>query len=143
MPFRNAEPWIGETIASILSQTYTDWEIIAVNDHSSDESERVLKSFQDRRIHIYQNSGKGIIAALQTALKKATGVYITRMDADDLMPENRLKLFADAIADSPAKTVITGRVRYFAMGSVSEGYLKYQDWLNERCETGVSIAFPF
>lgn len=134
MPFRNAEPWIGETIASILSQTYTDWEIIAINDHSNDESERVLQSFHDERIHIFQNTGKGIIAALQTALKEAKGSYITRMDADDLMPENRLKLFAEAIADSPAKTVVTGRVRYFAMGSVSEGYLKYQDWLNERCE---------
>lgn len=134
MPFRNAELWIGDTLESILSQDYQNWELIAVNDHSEDQSEAILRSFKDERINLYNNTGKGIITALQSALKHANGRFITRMDADDIMPTNRLLRFAEMIDNSAPKTVVTGHVRYFSKGAVSAGYLNYQNWLNERCE---------
>jgi glycosyltransferase involved in cell wall biosynthesis len=118
---------------SILAQSFHEWELIIVDDHSTDETPALLLSFAeaDPRIQCYQNQGKGIIPALQLALSKTQGEFITRMDSDDLMPENRLKKMVEAVTKSPEKTIVTGLVSYFSDQAVSEGYLTYEHWLNE------------
>lgn len=132
MPFRNAALWIEETIKSILDQTFTNWELIAVNDYSEDNTVTLIQNFNDSRIQIVRNEGKGIVPALQTALSKATGDFITRMDADDVMPVNKLNtLLANT---KEGKYIVTGKVQYFSEKEVSEGYRKYEDWLNERVD---------
>ena len=73
---------------------------------------------------------KGIIGALQTALEEVSGLYLSRMDSDDLMPKNRLKNMLAVIESSPAKTIVTGLVKYFSNQPVSDGYLGYEKWLN-------------
>lgn len=133
MPFRNAAPWMEETIQSILKQSVKDWELIAVDDHSTDESQKLIADFKDARIKIIRNDGRGIIPALQTGLKNASGKYITRMDADDLMPQKKLELLRNALLNSNSRTVATGHVRYFSKNGVSKGYVSYQNWLNDRC----------
>lgn len=135
MPFQNAELWVNETIDSILLQTHSNWEIIAVNDHSEDASEHLIQAYNDKRIQVIHNDGKGIIDALKTALKNAKGTYITRMDADDIMPKDRLNSFLTAIENAAPKTVVTGLVQYFSSEPVSDGYQKYQTWLNGLCES--------
>lgn len=130
LPFRNAAPWIEETIASILAQTYEDWELIAVNDHSTDDSQLCIEQFQDTRIQILQNDGTGIIPALQTAFKQASGTFTTRMDADDVMPKDKLELLRNGVEGH--RHIITGKVEYFSEKEVSEGYRNYEAWLNER-----------
>jgi len=91
MPMRNALPYLDECVRSIINQTYKSWELIVVNDHSTDLSYDVLSEFskQDKRITILNATGKGIINALQQAYSKTSGTYITRMDADDIMPEQK------------------------------------------------------
>lgn len=135
-PFHNAAPWIEETIESIQRQTYQDWELIAVDDFSSDQSAEILQGFtrEDTRIRIYSNSEKGIIPALQLGLSKANREFLTRMDADDIMPKNRLQHMVHRLKSLPNKSIVTGKVKYFSENSVSEGYLRYEAWLNERID---------
>ncbi|PHR32861.1 MAG: glycosyl transferase family 2 [Fluviicola sp.] len=138
LPFHNAAPWITETVLSIQNQSFEDWELIAINDFSTDDSFKILQGLaeNDSRIQLHQNAQKGIIPALQLALSKVTGRFITRMDADDLMPENRLQLMVNRMESLPEKSIVTGKVKYFSDSSlnVSDGYLSYEAWLNERVE---------
>ena len=73
LPFKNAEPWLKETIESILQQTFTNWELICINDHSTDIGAKIIRDFKDSRIQVIQNDGIGIIAALQWGLKSSQG----------------------------------------------------------------------
>jgi len=136
LPFHNAAPWIEETILSIQQQSCTNWELIVINDFSTDNSNSILQELakSDSRIHIFQNGHKGIIPALKLALSKATGEFLTRMDADDIMPDGRLKLMTNTLKSLPRKTVVTGKVKYFGEQVISRGYLAYEAWLNERIE---------
>ncbi|PWL27729.1 MAG: glycosyl transferase family 2 [Fluviicola sp. XM-24bin1] len=130
LPFRNAAPWMEETIQSILNQSHEDWELIAVDDHSEDNTVALIERFDDSRIQLFENAGEGIIPALQTALDQASGAFITRMDADDLMPPNKLEVLLQNMQGG--RTVVTGKVKYFSESEVSEGYRTYENWLNER-----------
>lgn len=135
MPFKNAAPWLEETVRSIQQQEYRDWELLAVNDHSSDYSLEILLELAktDPRIQVLDNPGQGIIPALQTAFSHAKGGAITRMDADDCMPTKRLKNMLEALLEQGPKTVLTGKVEYFP-APISDGYQKYATWLNARVD---------
>ncbi|MDX2360374.1 MAG: glycosyltransferase family 2 protein [Crocinitomicaceae bacterium] len=134
MPFKNAAPWISETVDSILSQSFHDWELICIDDHSIDNGAEIIRTIDDSRIRVLENSGDGIITALQLGLSEAQGEYITRMDADDLMTPNRLELMLEKMYDAKEKTIVTGKVKYISEGELSEGFLKYEHWINERIE---------
>lgn len=136
LPLKNAAPWIAETIRSIQHQTFEEWELIVINDFSEDNSIEIVKEIaqKDQRIILKNNEKKGIIPALQLALTFAKGKFIARMDADDLMPNNRLSNMVNEIKESSVKTIVTGKVKYFSDKEVSEGYLSYQNWLNERID---------
>lgn len=131
-PYRNAEKYIRETADSILGQTHTDWEWILVNDHSTEnELGAIADLLDDPRIILIENEGKGIVDALCTALEMASGEYITRMDADDLMPDFKLEVFLKSLQSSN-EHIVTGKVRYFSEeGIISKGYQGYESWLNE------------
>lgn len=131
MPVYNAGDFLSECLVSIVAQTFTNWELIAVDDFSTDQSLAILKEWEakDPRILVLENSQKGIIPALQLAFKRSKGDYISRMDADDKMPVNKLELLM-GVMPLDKKTIVTGMVRYFSDSSVSEGYLRYETWLN-------------
>jgi glycosyltransferase involved in cell wall biosynthesis len=131
MPMKNAAPWLAPCIESIIDQPFKDWQLIMVNDHSSDHSFDLASSFRDKRITVMQNTGSGIIDALQLAFSKSTADYITRMDADDLMPPHKLATLYE-LASKNENTVATGLVQYFGEEPISEGYLAYEKWLNNR-----------
>lgn len=135
MPAKNAGEYIKACIDSVIAQTYPNWELIIINDHSTDNTVEILKNFeQNSRIIWEENLGIGIISALTQAFNRSTGKWITRMDADDLMPPQKLKTLISAVPSS-GKFVITGKVRYFSNGAVSEGYFRYQQWLNQLIDT--------
>lgn len=97
-PCFNCEKFIAETIQSVQKQTCKNWEMIIVDDCSSDQTVSIIKeiSRQDNRIQLFQldtNSGTGI--ARNTALDKATGKYIAFLDADDLWKPFKLELQID------------------------------------------------
>ncbi len=95
-PVYNSAAFIGDTIESVLNQTYTNWEMILVDDVSTDDSVAVIKSFDDDRIKLIQlekNSGPAV--ARNTAILKAKGRYIAFLDSDDLwLPEKLEKQLA-------------------------------------------------
>lgn len=105
-PCYNAAQFIAETIESVLAQTYTNWEMIIVDDCSTDCSAEIINEYvaQDNRIKYYKTDkpSGGPIAPRNIALEKAQGEYIAFLDADDLfLPhkiERQLKLFQDNIA---------------------------------------------
>ena len=92
MPVYNEEKYLEEAIESILTQTFTDFELIIVNDGSTDSSLETIKRYNDRRIKLINNSKNlGITKSLNIALKEAKGKYIARQDADDVSLPNRLE----------------------------------------------------
>lgn len=131
MPTKNAEKHIAVCLDSIINQSFKDWELLVVNDHSTDATRTILEEFaaKDSRISFFDNKGNGIIKALQLAYKNAKGNRITRMDSDDIMPNNKLELMSKALQENP-NALITGYVRYISDGELKGGYLYYQDWLN-------------
>lgn len=93
MPVYNCEHFIAQAIESIFSQSYTNWELIIINDSSTDNTVSICHDFQkkDNRIHIINNNKqKGLAGALNTGLAIAQGSYIARADGDDINTPNRI-----------------------------------------------------
>ena len=133
MPVKNAELFLHQTIDSILNQSITDWELITVDDHSNDNSFKILSDFalKDLRIQVYKNELSGIIPALKLAYAKSKGRFISRMDADDLMTHSKLELMTDKLKAADDLSVCTGLVKYFSDNELKNGYIKYERWLNQ------------
>lgn len=92
MPVYNGQDYVAEAIRSILDQTYPHFEFIIINDGSSDGSEKLIRSFEDKRIlYINNTTNLGLIASLNLGLKRAKGQFIARMDHDDTALPNRLE----------------------------------------------------
>ncbi|MDO6491588.1 MULTISPECIES: glycosyltransferase family 2 protein [unclassified Cellulophaga] len=138
IPFKNVEAFLDECINSIISQTYTNWEILAINDHSTDSSASILENYakKDSRIKTTLNNGQGIIKALQLAYKLSNGTYITRMDSDDIMLPNKIEIMLSSLLKNGTKHIAVGKVKYFAKNGVNDGYKKYEEWLNQLTTTG-------
>jgi glycosyltransferase involved in cell wall biosynthesis len=132
MPVKNGLPYLTKTIASIVSQSFKNWELIIVDDHSVDETWRWIElNTKDSRIKYLKNKGSGIIDALETAWIQCEGAFITRMDADDIMPVNKLEKMVEAIQKETRPAVVTGLVKYFKDDApVNDGYKQYEQWLN-------------
>jgi glycosyltransferase involved in cell wall biosynthesis len=90
MPAYNAADFIEEAIQSVLAQTFTDFELLIVNDGSADDTEKIIRSFADPRIRLINQANYGISAALNTGLSAANTDLIARFDADDTCYPHRL-----------------------------------------------------
>ncbi|MBN8220143.1 MAG: glycosyltransferase [Spirochaetes bacterium] len=132
MPVKNADPWLEETLASILRQTLHDFELIAVNDHSHDATETILAAAarRDQRVRVLQNRGRGLVTALNTGIAAAQGEFIARMDGDDFMPERRLELQAHFLEKNPTATLVAGKVEHWGNPELTAGYSRYVDFIN-------------
>lgn len=96
IPVFNKAPYLRECLDSVFAQTFTGFEVIAVDDRSTDDGLAVLRSYSDPRLHVLvQERNGGPAAAVRTAMDRAQGEYIIRMDADDVaLPER----FAEQVA---------------------------------------------
>jgi glycosyltransferase involved in cell wall biosynthesis len=132
MPFRNTAPYLSDCLNSVLDQSYRHWQLIMVNDHSTDQSEQIAREYaqKDSRIEVVQNAGEGIIPALATAYKRASGVFISRMDSDDRMLPHRIQCLVERLQQHGPGHVAVGQVRYFSSQGISDGYAKYEKWIN-------------
>ena len=93
LPVFNAEAYIGESIVSLINQTFKNFELIIIDDASTDGSLAAIYKFSDPRIKIIENEKNlGIVGALNRGIEAATGKYIARMDADDICYPDRLKI---------------------------------------------------
>lgn len=132
MPCRDAAGHLGAAITSIGAQTFEDYEVVAVDDGSTDRTYGMLRdwSLHDDRVRVYRTHGRGLVAALATGLAAAAGELVARMDADDLAEPDRLeKQLALMDADPRIAACGTG-VRYFPDDQVRGGARRYQAWIN-------------
>lgn len=141
MPVKNTADYLEECLNSILQQTEKHWELIAVNDHSTDDSLLILKKYaqKDSRIKVLNNDGQGIIAALRLAYGNAKGALISRMDSDDVMMTQKLSFLKKQLIDNGKGHLATGQVAYFSNSVLGNGYLKYQNWLNDLTAKGINF----
>jgi glycosyltransferase involved in cell wall biosynthesis len=96
MPCFNGEKFISEAIESVINQTYKNWELIIIDDSSTDNSKKIIKQYYtaDKRIHYIQNKkNKGIPSTRNTGIKISNGEYIAFLDQDDLWMKDKLDLF--------------------------------------------------
>jgi glycosyltransferase involved in cell wall biosynthesis len=139
LPFKNEATYLRECVQSIIDQTYENWELILVDDHSSDASTDIAKSFEslDKRIKYYTNTGSGVIESLCHGFEQSTGSLITRMDGDDVKTSDNLEQLI-TVADTGVLGV--GQVKYFREGGLGVGYEHYANWLNALCDNNTHFT---
>jgi glycosyltransferase involved in cell wall biosynthesis len=138
MPVRDAQRYLAECIDSIIGQSESNWELIAVNDHSIDNSPTILREYskKDYRIIIADSDGKGIIPALRKGYSLSSGQFITRMDGDDLMKPHKLETLRKDLKNHGPGNLAIGLVEYFSEHELRGGYKKYEQWLNNLSRSG-------
>ncbi|SVC63205.1 uncharacterized protein METZ01_LOCUS316059, partial [marine metagenome] len=107
MPVFNEEKYIFESVNGILQQSYKKFELIIINDASSDNTLSILSDFNDKRIRIFSNLDHlGITKSLNIGLEKCRGNFIARMDADDICTTDRLALQYNYLIENPNIDVV-------------------------------------
>lgn len=92
MPSWNTEKFIGETIQSVINQTYTNWELIIVDDCSTDDTDKIVSLFKDNRIKYFHNEeNSGAALTRNKAMREAQGEWIAFLDSDDLWVPEKLE----------------------------------------------------
>lgn len=109
IPAYNLEKYIAVTLQSVLDQTFQDFEIIIVNDGSTDETVSIIQSFHDSRIHLVSQSNGGVSRARNTGMQQALGSYIAFLDGDDYWYPEHLSLSADFFNSHPEILVYSNR----------------------------------
>lgn len=121
MPAHNAERYVLQSVQSVLAQTFEDFELLVVNDCSSDRTSEILSSIRDRRLRVLTNtSNLGIVGSLNRAMAEASGGYIARIDADDICQPTRFARQRAFLAEHPS-TLILGT----AMSVLKNGQIKF------------------
>lgn len=114
IPVYNKENYIANTLNKVLMQTYTDFEILVVDDGSTDASENIVKSFSDSRITLIKQQNQGVSVARNTGIKHAIGEFIALLDADDYWAPNFLEEMVNAINHYPEFDIFAaGRTSVF------------------------------
>ena len=121
VPAYNVGEHVDEALETILRQDFSDFELLVVNDGSTDDTAQRLAAVDDPRLRVIHQANTGLVGALNTGLDHARGTYIARMDADDLMPQGRLRAQVSAMNADPGLVAcgtdyemfgaMTGRVR--------------------------------
>ena len=106
MPAFNAENWISRAIKSVIEQTFSDWELVIVDDGSTDGTETVVRDFDDPRIQFIRQSNRGPYHSRNTGLKNSCGKLIALLDADDWYEPNHLRLTVDFLERNPQCSLV-------------------------------------
>jgi glycosyltransferase involved in cell wall biosynthesis len=132
LPCHNAERFLDDCLASLLGQSLENFEVIAIDDGSTDETGSRLThwSKRDSRVRVFSPGRIGLVRALQCGSSVAAGEFIARMDADDICAPDRLeKQHELLLGDAKLAACGTG-VRYFPSEQVRDGARAYEAWLN-------------
>ena len=122
VPVYNAEMHLNKCVDSILAQTYTNIEVILVDDGSSDGSERICDEYQmkDSRVLVFHKENGGVSSARNLALKKARGDYVMFVDADDWIEENMCRTMMDEALIHKVMLVITQGINRDEDGKIED-----------------------
>lgn len=124
---------------SIIAQTYSQWELIAVNDHSTDRTPKILNEYaeKDRRIRVFHSKRHKLIPTLKEGYPHVRGTLINRMDSDDRMPHDKLQTLVNEWSKYGKGTIVAGGTEHFVdEGEVGDGFRRYERWLNEVAKNG-------
>lgn len=132
MPCFNAAATLAEARESLAAQTLADWELVAVDDGSTDATRAALAAWaeRDRRVRVLARPHAGILEALNAGLQACRAPLVARMDADDRAHPERLRRQVESLEAHPEITVLGCRVQGFPAGQVREGFRIYLEWLN-------------
>lgn len=141
-PFKNSSQFLSECLNSIINQTYSNWELIIVDDNSTDSSHTIVASYaqKDKRIKVFKNTGHGIIDALKLAFTNSSGQLLTRMDSDDIMAPDKLEIMSKQLEAHGKGFLALGLVNYFCEGTLGDGFSNYEKWLNGLTENGINYT---
>ncbi len=132
LPVYNGADFIAEAVASVVRQSLTDWELIVVDDGSTDGTVEQVRQLAraEPRIRLLETTHGGIVPALNAGLAAAAAPLIARMDADDRMHERRLELQAAELAAKPHLGLVACQVDFLGDRDRQAGYALHVDWLN-------------
>ena len=143
MPVYNGEKYLKEAIDSVLGQTFADFELLIVNDGSTDNTVKLIEEYSDKRIRLINRANGGVSAALNTGLKEAKGKYIARFDADDVCYPYRLERQYAFMEANPGYIVIGSDADY--MSEEGDPLFKYINigHTPEEIEERINTYCPF
>ena len=131
LAFHKASPYLEEAVLSILNQSFSDFELILVNDRASDSALSCARrlSTTDARVQILDSDTEGLSGSLNFALRRSRGEFIARLDADDLMVKSRLEKQLSHMHQKPDLVCLGSQVRYFGASTVRRlSRLPLNDW---------------
>lgn len=148
IPMYNAALFIKDCINSVLSQSFQDFELLVVDDGSTDNSCDIVKNIKDNRVRLIQNQ-HDYVGSLNLLMDEAKGEYIAKMDADDVMCANRLTLQYEYMENHPDVDFIGGRMAVFKQSTkeplydlnVKIGSLCISDLLDYCCICHPTVMF--
>ncbi|MDU1904263.1 MAG: glycosyltransferase family 2 protein [Dysgonomonas sp.] len=143
LPVYNAERYLYDAISSVIGQTFTDWELVIINDGSTDDSHQIISKFTDNRIHYYQNKNNlGLIKTLNKAISLSCGEYIARMDADDICLSTRFERQVEFLDEHPDYAMCGSWVNVIDENSAEKGkILNFTN--NEYLQIHLLFSVPF
>jgi len=132
LPCYNAEDGLAACLDSLLTQTWADFELVAVNDGSTDRTLDLLRTFasRDGRIRVFDRPHGGVVRAMNFGMEQCRGEYVARMDSDDVCLPERLAVQKSHLDRHPHIGLVGGRVRFGGDPEAGRGYKAYVDWTN-------------
>jgi glycosyltransferase involved in cell wall biosynthesis len=130
---RDGEAHLADAVASLEAQTDPDFEVVAVDDGSTDATREILEDWarRDPRVRVHAQPPAGIVSALERGRTAARGRYLARMDADDVCEPRRLERQRGLMEADPQLVLCGTAIRYFPRKAVRNGARRYEAWLNE------------
>ena len=139
LPVWNAESTVERAIRSVLQQSMSSFELIVVDDGSSDQTPNILTQIADERLHVVRTEHQGVAAAANVGTQKAQANIIARMDADDIAHPDRLACQWKYLQDHN-HDVVGSRIHIASTaGALTNGMKRYQRWINEETATTQQI----
>lgn len=146
MSVYNCERTVAPSVRSIINQSFRDWELIVIDDGSTDATLAQLRSFQDERIKIlHDDENKGLPTRLNEAIARASGEYLARMDGDDVSYPNRLELQLEYLQSHSEVDLVGGGMLVFGAGGKVIGKRilpEAHEAICRRPHSGFPIAHP-
>ena len=132
LPCYNAAATLEETLISLQAQSFSDFEVICIDDGSTDQTPAILKrwSKKDSRFIVVKKEHCGVVQAANTGLSLCQAPIIIRMDADDRCHPERIQLQREYLLEHPEIAVVASLVKGFPEDQIGEGFNLYYQWLN-------------
>jgi glycosyltransferase involved in cell wall biosynthesis len=142
--FYNSKPFLEEAVESVLAQTYTEWELLLVDDGSTDSSSTIARSFEQRcpeRIRYLEHAGhqnRGMSASRNYGISMARGRYIALLDSDDIWLPEKLEREVPLLENHPEVGMVYGPSQYWSAWTGQAG----QDFIDSVCVAPGTVVSP-